>query len=100
MKHLLLTIITLITINASSQCIKSMFSGAGHSAIVKQDGTLWTWGRNTNGQLGNGNTQLQNLPIQIGIDTNWKSVSGHAYSNSLLILKEDNTLWSTGENDY
>ncbi len=101
MKHILSIIIIFVTITVKSQCVKSFVSGAGHSALIKSDGTLWAWGRNTNGQLGNGTTQLQALPIQIGNESNWKSVSAvHAYSNTTIVLKEDNTLWSMGQNDY
>ena len=37
----------------------------------KSDGTLWGWGRNTNGQLGLNTVVAHSSPIQIGTDTDW-----------------------------
>jgi len=63
---------------------------------IKTDGTLWSWGNNTFGQLGNGNTTYYSSPIQIGALTNWKQVTnGQAFS---VAMKTDGTLWAWGEN--
>ncbi len=40
-------------------------AGGSHSLAVKSDGTLWAWGDNYYGQLGNGNTTDQHSPVQI-----------------------------------
>jgi alpha-tubulin suppressor-like RCC1 family protein len=71
-------------------------AGEHHSLAVKKDGTLWSWGRNNYGQLGNSTTTQQNTPMQIGTDTNWFSVSA-GYHHSMAI-KADNTLWAWGRN--
>ena len=48
----------------------------GYSAFaIKTNGTLWSWGENSAGQLGIGNTQAQTLPVQVGTDTDWKQVA-------------------------
>lgn len=47
----------------------------GHTKAIKSDGTLWAWGHNAYGQLGIGNTSSQSSPVQIGTDTNWKTVA-------------------------
>jgi alpha-tubulin suppressor-like RCC1 family protein len=71
-------------------------SGDEHTLAVKTDGTLWTWGRNTYGQLGQGTTIHHSSPVQIGSDTDWsKSAGGH---NHTLAVKTDGTLWSWGHN--
>ena len=46
---------------------------ASYGTIIakKSDGTLWGWGRNTNGQLGLNTVVAHSSPIQIGSDTNW-----------------------------
>jgi alpha-tubulin suppressor-like RCC1 family protein len=63
---------------------------------IKTDGTLWTWGRNDNGQSGNGNAS--DSPTQIGSATNWSLVSGQSYSG--VAIKTDGTLWTWGYNNY
>lgn len=39
--------------------------GAWHSAVIKADGSLWTWGWNNCGQLGNGTTENSSKPIEV-----------------------------------
>ena len=55
---------------------KQVSSRSNFMAAVKTDGTLWTWGRNTNGNLGTGNTTSTASPVTpVGGGTNFKSVS-------------------------
>ena len=61
---------------------------------VKSDGTLWSWGRNNDGELGHGNTDNLSSPVQIGGDTDWANVSFQ--SSISLAVKTDGTLWSWG----
>ena len=73
-------------------------SGLRHSAAVRSDGTLWTWGDNGWGQLGLGDQMSRSVPTQVGTDTNWKQVScGWA---STYAVKTTGTLWSWGYNNY
>ena len=65
---------------------------------LKADGSIWAWGRNTEGQLGDGTRSDRNTPIRIGMDYNWISVcGGYLYSAA---LKADGSLWEWGSNDY
>jgi len=66
------------------------------TAAVKTDGTLWTWGYNGYGQLGNGTVTIYNSPIQVGTGTNWKQVAGGQYYT--MAIKTDGTLWAWGVN--
>ena len=50
-------------------------AGAGHTVAVRTDGTLWAWGDNAYGQLGDGTTTTRTGPEQIGTATNWASVA-------------------------
>lgn len=71
-----------------------------HALGIKQDGTLWAWGHNLDGQLGNGTTEYVDElnPVQIGTDNKWKEVS---VSESISqAIKEDGTLWVWGDNFY
>jgi alpha-tubulin suppressor-like RCC1 family protein len=73
-------------------------AGALHSLAVKTDGTLWSWGSNSYGQLGlgDGYTISRSSPVQVGALTNWADVAA-GYSHSIAV-KTDGTLWSWGNN--
>jgi alpha-tubulin suppressor-like RCC1 family protein len=80
--------------------IKSTWSfvagGWSHSIGLKTDGSLWAWGWNLQGQLGNGLNASSNKPTHIGQERTWKEVFiGSAHS---LALKSDRTLWGWGSN--
>lgn len=68
-----------------------------HTAAIKTDGTLWTWGNNSYGQLGDNTVTIKSSPVQtIAFGTNWKQVaSGYART---VAIKTDGTLWSWGYN--
>ena len=69
---------------------------AATGLAVKTDGTLWTWGGNTYGTLGVGDTVHRSSPVQVGLLTNWSKVySGFCMS---FAIKTDGTLWSWGRN--
>ena len=48
---------------------------------TKTDGTLWSWGTNTNGTLGHNNTTGYSSPRQIGTATNWAEKMGYSASS-------------------
>ena len=77
----------------------SVAAGAAHVIALKTDGTLWAWGDNYYGQLGNGTTTglaPNSVPTQIGTATNWKMIAaGDMHS---LAIKTDGTLWAWGNN--
>jgi alpha-tubulin suppressor-like RCC1 family protein len=70
-----------------------------HQTAVKTDGTLWSWGRNNNGGLGQNNQSPSGIssPAQVGIDTDWGQQIVRGYMSSYGI-KTDGTLWSWGYN--
>ena len=67
------------------------------SYVALEPGPLFSWGGNTEGQLGHNSTQAVSSPIQIP-GTNWARVSGtmSGYGKEMLGLKTDNTLWAWG----
>jgi alpha-tubulin suppressor-like RCC1 family protein len=68
-------------------------------AAIKSDGTLWTWGRGDNGQLGDNTAVSKSSPVQtIAAGTNWKQVSVGRYNCGA--IKSDGTLWIWGNNDF
>jgi len=46
-----------------------------YSVAIKTDGTLWTWGRNNQGQLGSGTTTYRSSPVQVGSLTTWYAIA-------------------------
>lgn len=71
-------------------------AGDGHTLALRADKSLWAWGCNWYGELGNGTTDDAHLPVQIGSDTNWSAIS--AGDNHNIATKTDGTLWTWGYN--
>lgn len=71
-------------------------AGDSHSLAVVNDGTVWAWGLNTNGQIGDGTTNQYKMPKQITALTSVSAVAAGA-SHSLA-LKTDGTVWAWGLN--
>jgi len=76
----------------------SISDGAGghHTMVLKSDGTLWIWGRNVTGQIGDGTTIQRGFPLQTGTDNNWVSIA--AASHSSIAIKSDGSIWGWGAN--
>ncbi len=73
-------------------------AGPQHVHGIKKNGTLWSWGNNSNGNLGNGSTSWAFTPIQIGTANDWQSVA--AGSGHSLAIRADGSLWAWGSNSY
>lgn len=66
---------------------------------VKSDGTLWAWGSNAKGELGQGHSSVNvSVPVQVGASDQWDQV--FAGGNLALALRRDGTLWGFGTNTY
>lgn len=85
-----------VTTVSHSATVSHISAGAAHSAAIDSDGKLWSWGANTLGQLGNGTTSNNRVPVLIG--EGFTQVS--AGSNHTLAIKPDGTLWAWGSNTY
>ena len=68
------------------------------SLAVKTDNTMWSWGQNSQGELGDGSTTQRKSPVQIGSLTTWRTCSAGQWSCAA--IKTDGTLWSWGKNQY
>ncbi len=82
--------------NWSKVAIASSSSGGGHALAIKTDGTLWAWGVNGSGQIGDSTTTSYSSPVQIGTLTTWAGISAGASFS--LAVKTDGTLWAWGSN--
>lgn len=80
---------------------KQVSCSPANMAAVKTDGTLWVWGYNGYGQIGdntNNNPNGYSSPVQtVAGGTNWKSVS--IGSSTCAAIKTDGTLWTWGQNN-
>jgi alpha-tubulin suppressor-like RCC1 family protein len=86
---------TPVTTFAGGTNWKQVSSGDFHTAAIKTDGTLWTWGAGAAGQLGTNDTTQRNTPVTtFAGGTNWKQVSSSA--NHTAAIKTDGTLWTWG----
>jgi alpha-tubulin suppressor-like RCC1 family protein len=68
------------------------------SMAVKTDGTLWMWGQNDFGELGQNNQVTLSSPTQIP-GTTWSQTEFGSHENFSYAVKTDGTLWAWGEND-
>jgi len=75
-------------------------TATGHMVAVKNDGTLWTWGRNANGQLGTNNTTSRSSPLttvgSLGTQGDWRIAA--AGGDNSAAIKINGTLWTWGDN--
>jgi hypothetical protein len=89
-------VFTPVTTFAGGTNWKQVSSGSSHTAAIKTDGTLWTWGYGGFGRLGNAQT-TENIPTPVTTfsgGTNWKQVSsGNSHTAA---IKTDGTLWIWG----
>ena len=76
--------------------MQGLAAGHVHSLALKSDGTLWAWGGNKYGKLGDGTTTWRKTPIQVL--TGVAAVAA-GYSHTLAI-KTDGSLWAWGSNYY
>ena len=76
--------------------IVAVAAGQSHSLALRGDGTVWAWGSNGHGQLGDGTTQTTTTPVQVGGLTGVVRIAaGSAHS---IAVKRDGTVWAWGSN--
>jgi alpha-tubulin suppressor-like RCC1 family protein len=72
-------------------------AGTSFSAGLRSDGTVFTWGRNSEGQLGNGALGNSLAPVQASISGVLRIAAGAGH---MLALRSDGTVWSWGANSF
>ena len=87
---LLLTLLCPALLRAGDK--KAVASGSMFCLVLKQDGSLWAFGANDRGQLGDGTTQFRRKPVKV-LDHVMDMSAGSYFSMALL---EDGTLWTWG----
>jgi len=85
---------TPVTTFAGGTNWKQVACGFVNTAAIKTDGTLWTWGRNIYGNIGDNTTTQKITPVTtFAGGTNWKQVT---CGYEILAIKTDGTLWTWG----
>nr|WP_246525805.1 hypothetical protein [Geomobilimonas luticola] len=74
-------------------------AGSYHTLALKDDGSVWAWGSNANGQLGDNSTTQRLVPVQVyGLGPGAGVIAVAAGSNFSLALKSDGSVWAWGDN--
>jgi alpha-tubulin suppressor-like RCC1 family protein len=80
--------------------VQAVAGGASYSLALRSDGTVWAWGDNDYGQLGNGTTSypVTYSPAQVRGLTNVRAIAAGGYH--ALALRSDGTVWAWGSNNH
>jgi alpha-tubulin suppressor-like RCC1 family protein len=73
-------------------------AGLFHTMALRSDGTVWVWGNNDAGELGNGTTTLSTTAIQVMGVSGVASIAAGGFS--CYALKSDGTLWAWGDGSF
>ena len=85
-----------VQVGALTNWAKVVASESNWTLALKTDGTLWAWGQNAFGQLGQGNTTYRSSPVQIGSNTNWANIA--ASSGGAFAITTAGAIYSWGAN--
>jgi len=80
--------------------IRTIVAGDSYSLALKRDGTVWAWGLNNHGQLGNNSTTSSPTPVQVNNLTNVTAIAASRGGTHNLALQADGTAWAWGGNTY
>lgn len=75
--------------------------GRSHTLALRADGTVWAWGSNESGQLGDGTWDDSLIPVQVGGKKGLANIVAIAagYDHSVA-LRKDGTVWTWGSNEF
>lgn len=90
------SVLSLPTVSAQAPRYSTISGGTLHSAAIQNDGSLWTWGYNSDGALAVGHTDGVLVPTKV-MD-NVASVSAGEWTTAM--LKNDGSVWMVGGNIY
>jgi len=78
--------------------VQAIATGSSHTVALKNDGTVWAWGWNIYGQLGDALSEYRDLPAKVAGLSDVKAVAaGLSYT---VALKNDGTVWTWGNNNH
>jgi hypothetical protein len=85
-------------VSPASLAFVALSAGGSHSLGLRSDGTVWAWGYNGYGQLGNGTTTNTPVPAQVSGLSGVVAIAAGA--NHSLALRSDGTVWAWGNGAY
>lgn len=83
---------------AGGTAVWSQVAVGAHACGIRTNGTLWCWGANSSGQVGNGGITQQNSPVQIGAATDWTRIAIATASTCGIRSTGGGTLYCWGGN--
>ena len=89
------------TVSALPSAAVQIAAGQGSSYAMLVDGSVWAWGRNNKGQLGDGTRNGRLSPVRIegyGADTAMRLPPGGAEANTMFVVAADGTAMGSGSN--
>lgn len=92
-KHPILSLMIALMVTlpcVAFSAVPHVAGGGSHTLMFKTDGTLWGWGVNYHGQLGDDSDSNRTAPTRIGTATNWSSVT--AGTDFSVALQSDGTV--------
>lgn len=93
----LVLLAAVMPVGAEASVNQAVAAGEKHTVVISSDGTVWTWGENADGQLGDGTKTDSPTPVQSNI-TDVAAVAAGA--KHTVALKTDGTVWAWGENAF
>ncbi|OYT90604.1 MAG: hypothetical protein CFE43_17520 [Burkholderiales bacterium PBB3] len=87
-------VLSLALAPAAQASTPAVAAGSAHSVLLKTDGSVWAWGRNGLGQVGDGTGLVRSAPVLIGNGV----IAIAAGGDSSFALRADGSLWAWGDN--
>lgn len=84
-------------LGGANQWLQISMAVQAHGCGIKHDGSLWCWGNNMNGRIGDGTTTVRAVPTPVSGGGSWKQVSA---GFNTCAIKSDDTLWCWGSNAF
>ena len=79
--------------------VTAVAAGGSHSVALKSDGTVWAWGYNDSGQLGDGTTTNRSTPVKVSGLSGVIAIAAGCWGQYTVALKSDGTVWAWGDNN-
>lgn len=83
---------------SSAMAVQMVAAGSEHSVVLREDGTVWVWGDNSSGQLGDGTATSQDEALRVTGLPIITAIATGGYHN--LALSNTGVVWSWGGNQF